>query len=78
MDDLFALRANDDNNFLSHGIAKGTLVVVNPRLPYVPGKLSVFRSKKELVDQPNMKLSKSKLRGYSFAGRVIAAITQYS
>ena len=71
----FALVANDDDNYLNHGIAKNSLVVVDPELPYKKGKLCVFYNPEK---KPQMRLSKKKLSGCPYCGRVILSINSFA
>ena len=43
-DDMFCVPANGDNNFLLHGIAEGSLLVVDRKLPFAEDELSMFQT----------------------------------
>ena len=73
--DVFALIANDDNHYLIHGIAQNSLVVVDPKLPYKKGKLSVFF---DPTKKPQMRISQKKLSGCSYRGRVLFSLNVYA
>ena len=73
--EAFALVANGDDNYLDHGIAKNSLVVIDPELPYKKGKLSVFYAADM---KPQLRLSKKKLPGCPYCGRVLLSINSFA
>lgn len=72
---IICLTANDDNNFLEEGIVQGTLLFVDADSTYEKGKLNVFRYKRK--QNPQYKLSRSKVPKSAFVGTVIMAVNQY-
>ena len=73
--EVFALIANGDDHFLQYGIAKNSIVVVDPKLPYTAEKLSVFHDPTKL---PALRLAKEKLPDCEYRGRVLFAISQFA
>lgn len=77
-EELFCLHANGDNNFLLHGIAENSLLVVDPKLPYEEDKLSVFQTNVLVNGAYQPKLSLARLGDCPYMGRVIMAISQFA
>ena len=76
--DMLCMVANGDNNFLLHGIAENSILVVDPKKKFRKGKLNVFQTDgREDIPEP-YKLSKTKLKDCSYFGRVVVSINQFT
>ena len=56
-----------------YGVDTGDLVIVDSSAQFVKGELSVFQSKKVA----EYRLSKEKLRGYTYRGKVVMVMKYY-
>ena len=72
---VVCVTANGDNNFLNEGIVEGTLLFVDTSEEYKAGQLNVFKFKEEVT--PQLKLSRTKLSGTTYFGKVMMAVNQY-
>ena len=77
-DGLFCVLANGDNNFLLHGIAEGSLLVVDRKKAYQKDKLNVFRTDVITDGQKQLKLSLTRIKGALYVGRVVMSVNQYA
>lgn len=74
--DVICMTANGDNNFLNEGIVEGSVLFIDTKSKYKQGQLNVFKFKEEV--SPQYKLSRTKLTGATFVGKVLMAINQYT
>lgn len=74
-DNIICLTANGDNNFLNEGIVEGSLLFVDTGAKFKKEQLNVFRYEADI--SPQYKLSKTKIAGASFIGKVLMAVNQY-
>ena len=74
-DKIICLTANGDNNFLNEGIVEGSLLFIDTSSKYKEGLLNVFKFKANI--SPQYKLSRNKVAGATFVGKVLMAINQY-
>lgn len=74
-DKIICLTANGDNNFLNEGIVEGSLLFVDTSGKFQEGLLNVFKYKANI--SPRYKLSRNKIAGASFVGKVLMAINQF-
>ncbi len=75
IDNIICLTANGDNNFLNEGIVEGSLLFIDTNSKYQEGLLNVFKFKANI--SPQYKLSRNKVAGATFVGKVLMAINQY-
>lgn len=73
-DSIICLIANNDNNFLNEGIVKKSIIFLDTKGKYEPGKLNVFEREHEL---PKFKISRTQLPEAGFVGRIIMTANQY-
>ena len=76
-DDMFCVPANGDNNFLLHGIAEGSLLVVDRKLPFVEDELNMFQTGQIVHGKKQMKVSLTQLEGCPYVGRIIMSVNLY-
>ena len=74
-DKIICLTANGDNNFLNEGIVEGSILFVDTKSKFQQGLLNVFKFKSNI--SPQYKLSRNKVAGATFVGKVLMAINQY-
>lgn len=74
-DSIICLTANGDNNFLNEGIVEGTILFIDTKSNFQDGLLNVFKYKKDI--SPKFKLSRIKIAGATYVGKVVMAINQY-
>jgi len=74
-DSVICLTANGDNNFLAEGIVEGSILFIDTKGKFQEGLLNVFKYKSNI--SPQYKLSRNKVAGASFVGKVLMAINQY-
>lgn len=74
-DKIICLTANGDNNFLNEGIVEGSILFVDTSGKFQAGLLNVFKFKSDI--SPQYKLSRNKVAGATFLGKVLMAINQY-
>lgn len=72
---IVCMTANGDNNFLNEGIVKGSILFIDKDEKFQEGFLNVFKYKKKL--SPQYKLSRTKIAGAAFFGKVIMTVNQY-
>lgn len=72
---VICLTANGDNNFIDDGIVKGSLLFVDTGAKFKKEQLNVFKYDANI--SPQYKLSKTKIAGASFIGKVLMAVNQY-
>ncbi len=75
IDNIICLTANGDNNFLNEGIVEGSLLFIDTNSKYQEGLLNVFKFNANI--SPQYKLSRNKVAGATFVGKVLMAINQY-
>lgn len=75
IDNTICLTANGDNNFLNEGIVEGSLLFIDTSSKYQEVLLNVFKFKANI--SPQYKLSRNKVAGATFVGKVLMAINQY-
>ena len=73
-DSIMCLIANNDNNFLNEGIVEKSIIFVDTKGTYEPGKLNVFERENEI---PKFKISRTQLPEAKFIGRIIMTANQY-
>lgn len=78
LDGLFCVFANGDNNFLLYGIAEGSLLVVDKKRGYECNKLNVFQTNVIADGIRQLKLSKTRIKGADYVGRVVISVNQYN
>lgn len=74
-DNIICLTANGDNNFLNEGIVEGSILFIETNSKFQEGLLNVFKYKSNI--SPQYKLSRNKVAGATFVGKVLMAINQY-
>ena len=74
-DKIICLTANGDNNFLNEGIVEGSILFIETSSKFQEGLLNVFKYKANI--SPQYKLSRNKVAGATFVGKVLMAINQY-
>ncbi len=74
-DKIICLTANGDNNFLNEGIVEGSLLFIDTDTQFQKGLLNVFKFKTNI--SPQYKLSRNRVAGATFIGKVLMAINQY-
>lgn len=74
-DNIICLTANGDNNFLNEGIVEGSILFIETSSKFQEGLLNVFKYKLNI--SPQYKLSRNKVAGATFVGKVLMAINQY-
>lgn len=74
-DNIICLTANGDNNFLAEGIVEGSILFIDTSGKFQEGLLNVFKHKSNI--SPRYKLSRSKVAGATFVGKVLMAVNQY-
>jgi len=74
-DKIICLTANGDNNFLNEGIVEGSILFIETSSKFQEGLLNVFKYKSNI--SPQYKLSRNKVAGATFVGKVLMAINQY-
>ncbi len=74
-DKIICLTANGDNNFLNEGIVEGSLLFIDTDTQFQKGQLNVFKFKTNI--SPQYKLSRNRVAGATFIGKVLMAINQY-
>ena len=74
-DKIICLTANGDDNFLNEGIVEGSILFVDTNGKYEEGLLNVFKYKSNI--SPQYKLSRNKVAGALFVGKVLMAINQF-
>lgn len=74
-DSIICLTANGDNNFLNEGIVEGSILFIETRSKFQEGLLNVFKYKSD--NSPQYKLSRNKVAGAAFVGKVLMAVNQY-
>ena len=72
---IICLTANGDNNFLNEGIVEGSLLFIDTSSKFQEGLLNVFKFKANI--SPQYKLSRNKVAGATFVGKVLMAVNQY-
>ena len=75
IDGIICLIANGDNNFLNEGIVEGSILFVDTGAEFQEGLLNVFKFRKDC--SPRYKLSRNRIAGAAFVGKVLMAINQY-
>lgn len=73
---IICVTANGDDNFLNEGIVEGSILFVDTGIKYKQGQLNVFKFKEET--SPQFKLSRTKLTGTAYVGKVLITINQYN
>lgn len=73
---IVCVTANGDDNFLNEGIVEGTILFVDTSIKYKQGQLNVFKFKEEV--SPQFKLSRTRVSGTAYVGKVLIAINQYN
>lgn len=73
---IICVTANGDNNFLNEGIVEGSILFVDTSEKYKSRQLNVFKFKEET--NPQFKLSRTKVTGATYIGKVLMAINQYN
>lgn len=76
-DSLFCLIAAEGERFREYGIAEGSLLLVEPHLPYEEGKLNVFLESCEDGIHDTWRLSLDYLPRAMHFGQVIAAYNRF-
>ena len=74
-DNIICLTANGDNNFLNEGIVEGSILFVETSSKFQEGLLNVFKYKSNI--SPQYKLSRNRVAGATFCGKVLMAVNQY-
>ena len=72
---VVCLTANGDNTFLNEGIVEGSILLVDTGAEFQEGLLNVFKFRKDC--SPRYKLSRNRIAGAAFVGKVLMAINQY-
>ena len=75
IDGIICLIANGDNNFLNEGIVEGSILFIDTKSKFQQGLLNVFKFKSNI--SPRYKLSRNRVAGATFCGKVLMAINQY-
>ena len=73
--DVVCVTANGDNNFIDEGIVEGSLLFIDTSEKYQPGQLNVFKFKEEVT--PQLKLSRKRISGTTYFGKVLMSVNQY-
>ena len=71
---IICLIANNDNNFLNEGIVEKSIIFLDTKGKYEPGKLNVFEREHEIT---KFKISRTQLPEAKFVGRIIMTANQY-
>lgn len=74
-DGIICLIANGDNIFLNEGIVEGSILFIDTKSKFQQGLLNVFKFKSNI--SPQYKLSRNRVAGAAFCGKVLMAINQY-